>query len=99
MQFRLLAGLPCTTSTARWSSAHLASIERHFSFEEYAVIDEEAIKRLSLRQLRFTVPWFMAMLPEDVAAASRAEAPVALRVIWHLCRRSYARLVRDAFGA
>lgn len=75
----------------------LPLIERHFSYEEYAEIDEEAIKRLSLRQLRFTVPWFMAMLPEDVAAAGLADAPLALRVIWRLSRRSYARLVRDAF--
>lgn len=75
----------------------LPLIERHFTYEEYAVLDEEALRRLSLRQLRFTIPWFMAMLPADEAAAARAEAPLAMRVLWRLHHRGYDRLTRTAF--
>lgn len=76
----------------------LPLIERHFSYEEYAVIDEEALRRLSLSQLRFTVPWFVAMLPADEAATLLAEAPLPMRILWRVCRRSYARLTRAAFA-
>ena len=76
----------------------LPLIERHFTYEEYEVLDQAALKRLSMKQLRFTIPWFMAMLPADVAAATRADAPRALLVIWRLHRGGYARLTRAAFG-
>lgn len=76
----------------------LPLFERHFTDAEYRVLDQRALKGVSIRQALFTVPWFMATVPSDVAAQTWREAPAPLRIVHHLTRRRYDRLVVAAFG-
>ncbi|MEZ5296552.1 MAG: hemerythrin domain-containing protein [Ilumatobacteraceae bacterium] len=76
----------------------LPMFERHFSADEYAVLDAAAIRSVPLRHAFFTVPWFVATAPADTAARVLADAPVAMRIVERLTRRRYARLVAAAFG-
>jgi Hemerythrin HHE cation binding domain len=72
---------------------------RHFGADELEAIEAQAMKRLSLRQLCFIVPWLAASLEPGVAARELAGAPRAVRLIWRATRRRYARLARRAFAA
>lgn len=76
----------------------LPMFERHFEADEYAQIEKEAMSTVSGRQALFTVPWFMAMAPPEAAAHTLATAPLALKVVYRLTRRRYARLEVAAFG-
>ena len=76
----------------------LPMIERHFGAEEWEQLDAAAMKDMSVRQLRFTLPWWMATVPPDIAARELADAPLLFKVIWHATRRRYARLAARAFG-
>lgn len=73
--------------------------ERHFSADEYAVLNDRVMKSINKRQALFTVPWFMATTSPETAERTLAEAPTALRIMHRLTRRRYARLVHAAFGA
>jgi hemerythrin-like domain-containing protein len=77
----------------------LPMIQRHFTAEEYAELERQAGKAITIRQAMFTAPWYMATVDEDTAARTWTEAPLALKVIYKLTRRSYARLVEQAFGS
>ena len=77
----------------------LPMIERHFTAAEYELLDEAAMKHMKLRQMRFTLPWWMATVPPEVAAHELAVAPLMLKVIWYAARRRYARLEAQAFGS
>ena len=77
----------------------LPMIERHFSAADWKVLDDAALKHMTVKQLRFTLPWWMATVPADVAAHELAVAPLLLKVIWRLTRRRYARLEAKAFGS
>ena len=76
----------------------LPLFERHFSAEEYAALDDQARRSVSLQHALFFVPWFMSSVEPDVAATALAEAPLPLKVIHRLTRRSHRRLVTEAFG-
>lgn len=76
----------------------LPTIERRFTVAEWEEIDGQVMEHMSLRQTLFTVPWWMATVDDETAAASMEDAPFVLRVIWLVTRRRYARLVRRAFG-
>ena len=76
----------------------LPMVHRHFSFEEYAELEKQAGKAITIRQAMFTAPWYMATVDPETAAKTLHEAPIALKVIHFLARRSYARLVAKAFG-
>ena len=77
----------------------LPMIERHFTAEEYVVLEQQAGKAITIRQAMFTAPWYMATVDAETAARTLREAPRALRIIYTLTRRSYARLVEQAFGS
>jgi hemerythrin-like domain-containing protein len=77
----------------------LPMIARHFTAEEYVVLEQQAGKAITIRQAMFTAPWYMATVDAETAARTLREAPRALRIIYTLTRRSYARLVTNAFGA
>lgn len=74
-------------------------IERHFTAEEYSVIEKQIIKAISPRQALWTVPWWMATAEPTAAAKTLAEAPLPLKVIYYTTRRRYARLAARAFGS
>jgi hemerythrin-like domain-containing protein len=74
-------------------------IERHFSQQEYAVIEKQVMKQVTPRQALFTVPWWMATASPEAAAKSWTNAPLPLKVIYYTTRRRYARLVAAAFGS
>jgi hypothetical protein len=76
----------------------LPMFERHFSTEEYAALDAQARRTVSMKHAVFFVPWFMTSVDASVAAAALADAPIPLKVIHRLTRRSYRRLVAEAFG-
>jgi hemerythrin-like domain-containing protein len=77
----------------------LPMIERHFTAEEYAELEQRAGKAITIRQAMFTAPWYMATVDAATAARTLREAPRPLRIIYALTRRSYARLVEQAFGS
>lgn len=76
----------------------LPMIERHFSAAEYEQLDTAAMKAMSIRQMRFTLPWWMATVPPEIAAHELANAPLMLKVVWYATRRRYARLEAKALG-
>ena len=76
----------------------LPMIESNFTAEEYAALEQQAGKAITIRQAMFTAPWYMATVDADTAARTLREAPRALRIVYALSRRSYARLVANAFG-
>jgi hemerythrin-like domain-containing protein len=71
---------------------------RHFTSEEFEVLNQRAIKMTPPRQLLFTAPWMMA----EISAAERVDvlrsAPKAVHLLWFATRRRYARLARRAMG-
>jgi hemerythrin-like domain-containing protein len=77
----------------------LPMIERHFSADEYAELEQQASKSITIRQAMFTAPWYMATVDAETAARTLREAPRPLGIIYALTRRSYARLVEQAFGS
>ncbi len=77
----------------------LPMVHRNFTFEEYAELEKQAGKAITIRQAFFTAPWYMATVDTETAARTWREAPIALKVIHVLARRSYARLAAKAFGA
>ena len=76
----------------------LPMIERHFTADEYVVLEKQAGKAITIRQAMFTAPWYMATVDAETAARTLREAPRALRIVYAVSRRSYARLVANAFG-
>jgi hemerythrin-like domain-containing protein len=71
---------------------------RNFTFEEYAELEKQAGKAITIRQAMFTAPWYMATVDPETAARTWREAPITLKIIHLLARRSYAKLVSAAFG-
>jgi len=77
----------------------LPMIERNFTRDEYAELEQQAGKAITIRQAMFTAPWYMATVDAETAARTWREAPRALRIIYTLTHRSYARLAARAFGS
>jgi hemerythrin-like domain-containing protein len=77
----------------------LPLFERHFSAEEYDAMDAAAVKTAGLGpQMAFSVPMLVgAMTPEEHAVILPG-APLPLRVLHRLSRRSHDRLRSRAFG-
>ena len=76
----------------------LPMFERNFGADEYADLDKQALKEIAVRQALFTAPWWMATAEPEAAAKTLSEAPIALKVVYRLTRRRYARLTDRAFG-
>lgn len=66
--------------------------ERHFTVEDYAVLEEQAMKLLGLRGAAFTVPFVMHFADPDQRDELLAGAPVPFRILYRLTRRGHARL-------
>jgi hemerythrin-like domain-containing protein len=77
----------------------LPMFEQHFDADEYAELEKQAGRAITLRQALFTAPWYMATADAETAARTLREAPFALKVVYALTRRGYARLVSTAFGS
>jgi len=78
----------------------LPMIERHFSAEEYEVLDQAAMKSLGLgKQALFTIPFVLGAVSPEEGRHLLDNAPGAFRVLWVLTRRRFARLERLALGA
>jgi hypothetical protein len=70
-------------------------IQRHFTAEEYAELEQQAGKAITIRQAMFTAPWYMATVDAETLPA---RGPKRRRAQGHLQAdpRSYARLVERA---
>jgi hemerythrin-like domain-containing protein len=75
----------------------LPMIAAAFTAAEYAELDKRVKVHLDLRQAMFTVPWFMASVGPEAAAAALRTAPLALRLVYRATRRRYAKLWHEAF--
>jgi hemerythrin-like domain-containing protein len=77
----------------------LPLFERHFSGEEYAALEEVAMKSLGVGvQAAYTVPFLMYWTEPAAAAEMLAAAPLPLRVLHRLTRRRHARLTATTLG-
>jgi hypothetical protein len=76
----------------------LPMFEQHLSVDEYARLVEQIVEQLDMRQALFTVPWLLTSVDSTTAAALLDPAPVALRIVFRITRRSYTRLARRAFA-
>jgi hypothetical protein len=76
----------------------LPMFEQHLTLDEYAVLEEQIMEHLDIRQALFTVPWFMTTVDGATAAEMLASAPVALKVLFRVTRGRYTRLARRAFA-
>lgn len=73
----------------------LPLFERHYTAEEYAVLDEAAVKALGLRNAVFAVPFVLSFATDELRAEMLDGAPLPLRVIDRLGRRTHARLLAE----
>jgi hemerythrin-like domain-containing protein len=73
-------------------------LARHFTAEEFAQQHDEAVKRLSPRQMLFTVPWLGWCITPDEREALFASSPRLLRIVWRLRHRAYGRATTYALG-
>ncbi|MHB1140075.1 MAG: hemerythrin domain-containing protein [Microthrixaceae bacterium] len=71
---------------------------RHFSAEEYLVLEERARRAGSLRTMAFTVPFVAEASSPTELAELLESAPIIVRVVLLATRSRYRRLVRTAFG-
>ncbi len=72
---------------------------RHFSAEEYDVMEDQAVKAIGLgAQAAFTIPFAVAATPEADRAELLAAAPAVLRLLHRATRARHARLEARAFG-
>jgi hemerythrin-like domain-containing protein len=76
----------------------LPLFERHFTAAEYADMERRAMRRGSLPQLAFTVPWLCSMLDPVERDDLLAAAPRPFRVLWWATRGRYARHAAPALG-
>lgn len=76
----------------------LPMFERHFDAREYAAMDVRARRSVSMKHAMFFAPWFMSSVDADVGAVLLDGAPLPLKVIHRLTRRSYQRLVESGLG-
>lgn len=73
----------------------LPLFERHYTAEEYDVLDQAAMRSLGLRNAVFAVPFVLHFAPVDVRAEMLGRAPLPLRVIDRIGRRPHARLLGE----
>lgn len=73
----------------------LPLFERHWTAEEYAALDEAAMKALGIRNAVFAVPFVLHFVPADVRAELLRDAPLPLRIIDRIGRRPHARLLAE----
>jgi hemerythrin-like domain-containing protein len=76
----------------------LPLFERHFTAAEYEAMHEQALKKISFRQMAFTVPWLVSHLEGEEKDELLATAPLPLKVLWWVTRRPYARRTAYALG-
>jgi hypothetical protein len=101
------AAVEHSAELARFLHEHLGTeddevlplFERHFTAGEYGEIDEQAIKRISPRQLLFTVPWIVGSGTPEEGRKMLAGTPKVMTLIWMATRRRYARRAALALGA
>ncbi len=77
----------------------LPMFERHLTVAEYDELERRALKGVGLKQAWFTVPWYMSTVEPHTARTTWATAPLAMKVIHLLSRRSHERLDHAAFGS
>ncbi len=71
---------------------------RHFTADEYVELEQQAVKHGSLRSMLFTCPWLVASCDARTRDEIFANVPGALKVLWKLTRRGYARRTSYALG-
>lgn len=71
---------------------------RHFTAEEYAELEEQAVGNPNVRQLLFTIPWVISAASDEERARAFATTPFVFRLMWHIRRRPYRRLADTVFA-
>jgi hemerythrin-like domain-containing protein len=71
---------------------------RHFTAEEYTVLEQAAVKEGSLKDMLFTCPWLVASADPETRDRIFENVPAALKLLWKLTRRGYARRASYALG-
>jgi hemerythrin-like domain-containing protein len=71
---------------------------RHFTASEYEELEAQAVKEGSLKTMLFTCPWLVASAEPEVRDHIFETVPSALKVLWKLTRRGYARRTSYALG-
>jgi hemerythrin-like domain-containing protein len=77
----------------------LPLFESRFTAEEYQALEDRAVADTAKKQMLFTVPWFVSHLDDDERAYIFGTVPAALRIVWRVTRRGYARRAAVAFGS
>jgi hemerythrin-like domain-containing protein len=77
----------------REEAAAFPRIARNFTAEEYHRLEEELREGLPMSALAFEAPWVLDGLPQEQAAGMIGDAPVALRVLYHLAFRPRYRRI------
>jgi hemerythrin-like domain-containing protein len=78
----------------------LPLITEHFDHDEYATLEEQATKTVGVgAQAAFTVPFIIDAVDGETRAHLFASAPMAMRVLYRVCRGRHARLDARALGA
>lgn len=72
---------------------------RHMDRDEYKALEDAAIGRPDLSQLRFTVPWVMAGADPDEQEHMLDSSPFVMKLVWIATRRGFAKLEAAALGA
>jgi hypothetical protein len=71
---------------------------RHFTADEYHVLDEQAAKHPGIKQLLFTIPWAIDAATDDERDNAFEATPLVFKLLWYVRRRPYARLARTVFA-
>ena len=69
-----------------------------FTFDEYVELEQQAVKRGSLKSMLFTVPWLVVSCEAKTRDEIFESVPAALKLLWKLTRRGYARRTSYALG-
>jgi len=72
---------------------------RHMDGDEYKALDDKAMGKPEIGQLKFTVPWIMAGVSADEQRHLFEGAPFMMKVVWLATRRGYGRLEHAALGS
>ncbi len=71
---------------------------RHFTSDEYVDLEQQAVKHGSVRSMIFTCPWLVASCDARTRDEIFESVSGALKVLWKLTRRGYARRTSYALG-
>jgi hypothetical protein len=70
----------------------------HFTAEEYARLEENAIRSLGVRTQAFSVPFIASAVSTEERDHILGDAPAPFRAVYRMTRRRHDRMLATAFG-